>query len=127
MSRKAYTAEAVTKIDRPSIVKLSGMTSGQPLLTGQSVTRLHRLSTDGSATWFAERAEASTIILWAFFEQQGGDGVPTSVLISSKSYDLFGGRVNFRDVYACSPNSPIRSRVLAGQGPPNRPRQPRAA
>jgi hypothetical protein len=110
VSRKAYTAEAVPKIARPSTVKLSGMASGQPFMTGQGVAKLQRLSTDGATTWFAEKAAAGTMIVWTFFPQQGADGVPTAVLISSKSYDLFGGPVNFTDVYACKPNSAIQRR-----------------
>jgi hypothetical protein len=78
-------------------------------MTGQGVARLQRLATDGTTTWYSEQAAAGTIILWTFFLQQKGTEVaPTAVLISSKSYDLFGGPVNFTDVYMCNPNSPLR-------------------
>ena len=45
-SRETYTAEAVSKVTKPSTVKLSAMNTDQPSLTGQDVARLRRLSGD---------------------------------------------------------------------------------
>jgi hypothetical protein len=102
----AYTAETTTKLGKVSTVESTGMKSERPFLTGQSVTALQRLSSDGRAIWFAERAQEGTIILWTFFPKQKDGEVPTDVLVSSKSYDLFGP-VNFTDVYACKPNAAL--------------------
>src|SRR5437867_3715603 len=55
-----YTAEAMTKISKPSIVKLSELNTERPFLTGQGVARLVRLANDGTTTWFAEQAAAGT-------------------------------------------------------------------
>lgn len=107
VSRKTYSGVAISKVEKPAVVKLSEMRSDRPLMTGQSVARLQRLGSDGTTTWYAERAPAGTIIQWTFFaHQKATDAAPTAVLISSKSYDLFGGPVNFTDVYSCRPNQP---------------------
>jgi hypothetical protein len=65
--KSAYTAEALPKVTKPSIVKLSELNTDRPFLMGQGVTRLQRLSDDGATTWFVEQAPAGTIILWTFF------------------------------------------------------------
>jgi hypothetical protein len=100
-----YTAEAAPKVTRPAIVKLSEMNTDQPFLTGQGVARLQRLADDGKTMWFAEQAAAGTIIIWTFFEKRTDSGPPSSVLISTKTYDLMGP-VSFTDLYACRPNAP---------------------
>lgn len=104
-----YTAEAMTQVSKSSIVKLSGLNTERPLLTGQAVTRLQRLADDGATTWFAEQAPAGTIILWTFFSQSKDHGPPSAVLVSTKTYD-FMGPVSFTDLYACKPNSPAGER-----------------
>jgi hypothetical protein len=101
-----YTAEAATKVAKPSIVKLSDMNTENPFLTGQGVTRLHRLAGDGETTWLAEQAAAGNVILWTFFNARKG-GPPSAVLVSTKTYEFFGP-VSFTDLYTCTPNSPGR-------------------
>jgi len=100
-----YTAEAMPKVTKPSIVKLSELNTDRPFLTGQGVGRLQRLAEDGTTTWFAEQAPAGTIIVWTFFDKQKDLGPPSAVLVSTKTYD-FMGPVSFTDLYACTPNSP---------------------
>jgi hypothetical protein len=101
-----YTAEAIPKgVAKPGIVKLSGITTDRPLLTGQGVVPLIRLAGDGTTTWFAEQASAGTIIVWTFFRQQKDSGPQSAVLISTKSYD-FLGPVSFTDLYVCKSNMP---------------------
>jgi hypothetical protein len=104
-----YTAEAVPKVTKPSIVKLSELNTDRPFLTGQGVTRLRRLAEDGATVWFAEQAPAGTIILWTFFDKRNDLGPPSAVLVSTKTYD-FMGPVSFTDLYTCKPNAPGRSR-----------------
>lgn len=104
-----YTAEAQPQVKKSSIVKLSELNTDRPFLTGQGVARLQRLAEDGSTIWLLEQAPAGTIILWTFFAKRMGLGPPTSVLVSTKTYD-FMGPVNFTDVYACKPNPPSRGR-----------------
>src|SRR5438093_1210060 len=108
-SARGYTAEAVTKVSKPSIVKLSDLNTEHPFLTGQGVTRLQRLAEDGTTTWFAEQAPAGTIIIWAFFDKPTQLGPPSAVLVSTKTYD-FMGPVSFTDLYTCNPNSPSLKR-----------------
>ncbi len=108
-SERRYTAEAQPQVKKPSIVKLSDLNTDRPFLTGQGVTRLQRLAEDGSTIWLLEQAPAGTIILWTFFAKRKELGPPTSVLVSTKTYD-FMGPVSFTDVYACKPNSPIRGK-----------------
>jgi hypothetical protein len=79
-----YTAEAMPQVSKSSIVKLSGLNTERPLLTGQAVTRLQRLADDGATTWFAEQAPAGTIILWTFFSQSKG---PRSSLRGSSQHE----------------------------------------
>jgi len=100
-----YTAEAVPRVSKSSIVKLSELNTDRRFLTGQSVTRLQRLAEDGTTTWFAEQAPAGTIILWTFFAKKKDLGPPSAVLVSTKTYD-FMGPVSFTDFCACNPNSP---------------------
>jgi hypothetical protein len=104
-----YTAEALPKVTKPSIVKLSELNTDRPFLTGQGVTRLQRLADDGTTTWFVEQAPAGTIILWTFFTKRKDLGPPSAVLISTKTY-YFMGPVSFTDLYACKPNSPMGGR-----------------
>src|SRR5574341_662684 len=85
-----YTAEAVPKVDKPSIVKLSELNTDRPFLTGQGVTRLQRLADDGATAWFVEQAPAGTIILWTFFAKRKDLGPPSAVLVSTKTYDFMG-------------------------------------
>lgn len=100
-----YTAEAIPKVTKPAIVKLSEMNTDRPFLTGQGVARLQRLADDGTTTWFAEQAPAGTIIIWTFFDKRQDFGPPSAVLVSTKTYDLMGP-VSFTDLYACRPNAP---------------------
>lgn len=100
-----YTAEAVPKVAKPAIVKLSEMNTERPFLTGQAVTRLQRLAGDGTTIWFAEHAPAGTVVIWTFFDKRRDLGPPSAVLVSTKTYD-FMGPVSFTDVYACNPNAP---------------------
>lgn len=104
-----YTAEAHPQVNKPSIVKLSELNTDRPFLTGQGVTRLQRLAEDPSTIWFLEQAPAGTIIVWAFFPKRKDVGPPTSVLVSTKTYD-FMGPVSFTDVYSCKPNLPFRGK-----------------
>ena len=101
-----YTAEALPKVTKPSIVKLSELNTDRPFLTGQGVTRLQRLADDGATTWFVEQAPAGTIILWTFFGKRRDVGPPSAVLVSTKTYD-FMGPVSFTDLYSCKPSSPV--------------------
>jgi hypothetical protein len=100
-----YTAEAVPKVTKPAVVKLSEMNTDHPFLTGQGVVRLQRLAYDGMTTWFAEQAPAGTIIIWTFFDRRTDFGPTSAVLVSTKTYDLMGP-VSFTDLYACHPNMP---------------------
>jgi hypothetical protein len=101
-----YTAEAFPRVAKPSIVKISGLDTEKPFLTGQSVTRLVRVAADGATIWMLEQAAAGAIIGWTFFSKSAGSGPPTAVLVSTKSYDLFGP-VSFTTLYVCTPNDPL--------------------
>ena len=100
-----YTAEAVPKVTKSAIVKLSEMNTDRPFLTGQGVARLQRLADDGTTTWFVEQAPAGTIITWTFFDKRTDLGPPSAVLVSTKTYD-FLGPLSFTDLYVCHPNAP---------------------
>jgi hypothetical protein len=104
-----YTAESMTKVSKPSLVKLSELNTARPFRTGQGVTRLQRLADDGTTTWFAEQASAGTVILWTFFDRRKDIGPPSAVLVSTKTYD-FMGPVSFTDLYVCKPNLPTGGR-----------------
>ena len=49
-----YSAEASTSLKRSAIVKLSDLNTAVPLLTGQGVTPLRKVSEAPGAVWFIE-------------------------------------------------------------------------
>lgn len=58
---------------------------------------LVELSKTKTIIWYAEQADAGTVIIWTLFE---GENTRPVTLITTKSYDLFGP-VSFTAVYSC--------------------------
>jgi hypothetical protein len=104
---RRYSAEASTSLKRPAIVKLSDLNAPIPLLTGQSVTPLRKVSETSGAMWLIEETAAGTIIGWTFIEKAGPFSPPDATLVSTKTYDLFGP-ATFTALYRCTPNRPSR-------------------
>lgn len=104
---RKYSADASTALKRPAIVKLSGINTPQPLLTGQQVTPLRRVSEASGIAWFIEEAPGGTVIGWTLVERPGPFSPPHATLVSTKTYDLFSPST-FTALYSCVPNHPPR-------------------
>ena len=104
---RKYAAEASTSLQRPAIVKLSDLNSPDPLLTGQQVTPLRKVSETPGGVWLIEETAAGTIVVWTLLEKPGPFSPPHATLVSAKTYDLFGP-ATFTALYRCVPNRPGR-------------------
>jgi hypothetical protein len=103
---QTYSAEASTALKRPAVVKLSDLNTARPLLTGQGVTPIRKLSEAPGVVWFIEEAQAGTIVGWTLLEKQEPPfSPPYATLVSTKTYDLFGP-ATFTALYRCTPNRP---------------------
>ncbi|MGH8654653.1 MAG: hypothetical protein ACREYE_21905 [Gammaproteobacteria bacterium] len=95
-----YKAIAYSQIDSPLVVKLTGLDTNEPMVTGQGVTKLVKASEAPGALWLIEKAPRGTVITWTLFERNLEARMPKTVLISSKSYES-SGPVNFTALYEC--------------------------
>lgn len=103
---RKYSADASTTLKRPAIVKLSDLNAPVPLLTGEGVTPLRKVSEAPGVAWFIEETPAGTIVGWTLIERPGPFAPPHATLVSTKTYDLFGP-ATFTALYRCVPNSPF--------------------
>jgi len=99
------SAEASTSLQRPAIVKLSDLNAPVPLLTGQGVTPLRKVSEASGVVWFIEETATGTIVGWTLLEKPGPFSPPHATLVSTKTYELFGPGT-FTALYRCVPNRP---------------------
>ncbi len=92
-----YKPVAHSQIDKPVVVKLTGLDTNEPMLTGYGVTKVVKVSKAPGTLWLVEKAPRGTIIIWTLFEKNPKARIPKTVLISSKNYEL----ANFTALYEC--------------------------
>jgi hypothetical protein len=104
---RQFSAMASTSLQKPIVVKLSNLHTPTPLLTGQQVVPIRKISEAPGVAWFIEVASGGTIIGWTLIEKQDSMPLPHATLVSTKTYELFGP-ATFTALYKCTPNYPPR-------------------
>ncbi len=97
---KKYEGSASVGLDNPITIKLTDLNTDTPYLSGQSTTKLTKISSNRNTLWFIELTSSGTVVTWTLFDKNIEWGSPKVLLISSKSYGS-GGAVNFTSIYEC--------------------------
>ena len=99
---RKYEADSTTNSSKPIIVKITDLDSSTPYLSGQSTTKLSKVSENKGTLWLVELTPGGTVVTWTLFVKSLENGIPKTLLISSKSYEL-AGPVNFTTIFECVP------------------------